>query len=245
MPGLYRWNGSSWVQVPDGNALKYWNGSAWVNPNALKYWNGTSWVTAWNKSDPQTLTVTADFTSTVRYNSAGYYSWDPTGSNADDTIVEPRVGRFNGSQPYHYGAILGFPMSSIITALGTRPNIVSARTRMYRLSGSGLGTASGTMRIGTWTQNSWRSTPSINNIANYTDFAPLASEVISAWTYPSYQWMDIDPQHVTDLVNGRALFLAEITTGWNSSGGTTNLYSKFAGIETGSNLPELEVTIDY
>lgn len=240
MATLKRWNGSSWVTVPDGTAFKYWNGSAWVNPNAVKYWNGSSWVTCWNKSDPQTLTVTADFTSNIRVT-----SWDAAGESSNNAQANPRIGRFNGSQPYHYIGILGFPMSSISSAMGTRPTITGGRVYIYRLSGSGLSTATGTLRIGTWTQSNFRNTPSVSSIGSYTDFSPLRSHNVGNWTDPSGQWFDLDPQHVQDLVNGRGLTISEVTTGWTSSGGTTSLYSKIAGIQNGSNLPRLEVTIDY
>lgn len=245
MPGLYRWNGSSWVQVPDGTALKYWDGSNWVNPNALKYWNGSSWVTAWNKSSPQVLTVTADFTTNVRY-SGSTYNYDAAGEAANNDETNPRIGRFAGSASYHYISILGFPMSTIVSAMATRPNITAARLRLNRLSGSGLGTLSGAnpIRVGTWTLANFRNMPAISNPASYDDWAPMSSIDVNGWSTGN-RYLDIDPQHVTDLINGRGLLLSEVTTGYNTSGSTTNLYSKFAGIIEGANLPQLEVTIDY
>lgn len=248
MPSLKRWNGSAWVAVPDGTAVKFWDGGAWVNPSTVRYWNGSSWVTAWNKSDPQTLTVDADFTSAVRYNGAGSYPWDPTNEGVDDE-VKVRFGAFRGTYPYHYLGIIGFPMSTIISAMETRPNIVSARLRMNRESGVGWGTVPSTtpIRIGSWTQGSWRSTPTINDPANYTDFAPLASPDIGGWNTGNL-WMNINAQHAQDLVNGRALVVAEVTTGWNvsqGSGGTwTDAYSRCGGVAAGTR-PRLEVTIDY
>ena len=244
MATLKRWSGSSWVTVPNGTALKYWNGSSWVNPMALKYWDGNSWETAWNKSDPITLTTTANFTTNIRYN--GYsYGYDANASASNNTQANPMIGRYGGSYPYHFAGIIGFNMSAISAAYASRPRILSARINIERRAGSGLGTLSGAspIRIGTWKRGSWRALPSVSSTASFVDFNPMTSYDPNGWSSGT-RWISIDPVHALDMINGWGLVLSEVTASFSSSGGTTNLYSRIGGIAVGVT-PTLEVTLDY
>lgn len=249
MATLKRWNGSSWVTVPNGSAVKRWNGSSWVNATGVYYWNGSSWIKCWNKSDPTTINLDADFTSNIRWEGggSGIFDWDSISSNPSNKgQADIMVGRYNGSYPYHYVGIIGFPQASLVSAMNTRPTVVSARLRLQRISGSGLGTLSGAnpLRIGTWVQTNFRSTPYLSDPGNHDDWSPLTSENVNGWAGGSSIWIDIPAQNVIDQKNGWGLVLSEITTGYKSSGGTTNLYSKIGNITDGTR-PRLEVTLDY
>lgn len=246
MATLKRWNGSSWVTVPNGSAVKYWNGSSWVAAKGVYYWSGSSWVKCWNVSDPVTLTYDADFTSNIRWEDwqFDYDSISSSTSAKDEAVL--MIGRYNGGYPYHYVGIAGFNSSSLNSAMNTRPTVVSARVRLYREGGSGLFTVSGAnpLRIGIWTQSNYRSLQNPNDVANYDDWSPLVTEDVDGWARDTYIWVDINPSQINDIRAGKALLLSEVTSGYKSSGGTTNLYSKIGGIVTGRE-PRLEVTLDF
>lgn len=252
MPSTRVWNGSSWVTIPNGTKVRYWNGSSWVNPKTVRVWNGSSWVTVWSKADPITRTYYADFSTQIRWNGSSAV-YNHSGSSADSKLSDMYIGRYGGSFPYHYTSVLGFGNStnnfSIAQSLAVRPTVKSATLRLYRLSGSGLYSPSGTIRAGAWTQANFRNLPDTLLNGTYHDWDPQASRPMSGWITNSAQTFTLNPQHIYDLNDGKGLMLSEVISGYTTSGATTGAYSKFAGVASGQNnagiRPMLTVVYDY
>lgn len=248
MSKLHRWNGSSWVLVPDGTDFKYWNGSAWVNPTAVKYWDGDSWETAWSKSDPKILTFTANFTTNLRHSSSGA-QYDSTGSASNDAKADLYVGRYGGSVPYHFLSLMGFKNSNeggtLAAELAVRPAIKTCAVYLRRRSGAGLGSPSGNVVTGIWTQSNYASLPATTLSGTHDDWSPADTTSISGWAYEAGKWVGVDPQHVWDIAAGKALIVSEVTSGYTTSGGTTNAYSRIYGLTDVAKAPVLKLTLDY
>ncbi len=127
---LKRWDGSAWILVPDGGAVKYWNGSAWVNPTAVRYWNGSAWIEAWSKSNPATYYFYPTLTTNMRWDGANV-DYDSNLTANDNTKATLGLGRYNGSLPYHYTSVLLFNGNDIYNtitlaaALAARPVVKS------------------------------------------------------------------------------------------------------------------------
>lgn len=252
---LKRYNGSSWVTVPDGTAFKYYNGSSWVNPDAVKYYNGSSWVTAWNKSDPVTYTYNTWFTDSLRHGTSN--AWTTTSGS------EPRIGAFNGTYPYPYVGVLSIGNSpdgdpAAETVIQTRPVITDISLKLTRASGTGLNSSvvAGTMNIGimslAYSATNW-STGTMATLDNYFDFSPNSTENLSGWDYDASRTIDLDPQHGYDMINNDyALIISGQTSGFTStasfSGYSASLdYMKFYdhNASTTAYRPLFEITFDY
>lgn len=251
MSKLKRWNGSSWVTVPDGSAVKYWNGSNWVVPSAVRYWTGSTWAVAWAKADPKTLTFYANFTTNLRHSGGGAL-YDSTGTAANDAAADLYIGRYGGSYPYHFLSLIGFGLSnygtSLAAELAARPVIKSASLRLYRLPGAGLGSPSGTLSTGIWTQSGASNLPATTLSGTYNDWSTMSTTSINGWSYDTAKWFNVYGGQIQDLAAGKVLAISEVTSGYTSSGGTTNAYSRLYGLASGFNsskTPLLQITLDY
>ena len=255
MSKLKRYNGSSWVTVPDGTALKYYNGSSWVNPTALKYFNGSSWVTAWNKSDPVTYTYYPWFCDNLRHGTTN--AWTTSSSN------EPHIGAYNGSYPYPYVGVISIGNSTdgnsahnADQVIQTRPVIKSITLRLTRASGVGLNasTVSGTMNVGTMSYPvaDW-GTGTMATVDNYFDFNPNSTYSLSGWDYNASKTITLNAQHGYDMINSdRALIISGQTSNFTStatfSGYAASLdYMKFYDHNNGTAgyRPLFTITFDY
>lgn len=242
---LKRYNGSSWVTVPDGTAFKYYNGSSWVNPDAVKYYNGSSWVTAWNKSDPIILRYAVTDAQTFALQGSTWM-WNPTG-----TANYAYVGRYSTSNDRIgvYNFNLSSPTSgsgSLSSNLATRPVVKSAFFTTKRDSSSGSSAASGTIYLGVYTGAFNSGTPNYNQL----DFSPntyltwgpgnyLGFDQIHTWTLGA----SFGQALADALVNGDYLAMSARTSGWGS-GSTDGIYSKWRGPATGYT-GYLDITLDY
>lgn len=244
---LKYWNGSTWVLVPDGSAVKYWNGSTWVVPNSVKYWNGSTWVTAWTKASPKTITLYADFATNLRHSGFGAV-YDSSATAGNDAAADLFIGRYNGSQPYHFLSLIGFNSATLAAELATRPVVKSAALRLYRKPGAGYGSPAGDLVTGIWTQSNARSLPATTLSGTYNDFTPYAATSIDGWAYDTTRWFTMNGQHVLDLAAGKVLSISEVIGGFTTSGATTPAYSKIYGLAEGYNtskMPAITVTLDY
>lgn len=250
---LKRWDGSAWVLVPDGSMVKIWNGSAWVSPASVKYWNGTAWVNAWTQTDPITLTFYATLTTSLRWSGSSNV-YDASGSHDDDTKADMHIGRYGGTYPYHYTSMMHFRDPSnegggtLDTAMGIRPVVKSASLRLRRVS-SGLGSPAGNIRVGTWTQGFLETLPPTDLSGIYHDWDPMTVTSVSGWSIDTTKTIPVDPVNVTDLIFGKSLMLAEVISGYKTSGPTTSAYMKLYGLNDGAPdlalAPLLTVTLDY
>jgi len=246
---LKRWNGSSWVTVPDGTALKYWNGASWVNPNAVKYWNGSSWVTAWNKSDPVTYSYYAFTTNNLRNGTSNAFT---TTANDNDVFI----GAFAGTYPYHFASIvsIGVPTDGNSThfadqVIQTRPVIKSISLRLTRQSTAGSTGPTGNMYIGSlsYPASSWGS-GTMSTIAATFDWNPVVTYDVSGWGFSTARTITLAAQHGYDMINsGRGLLLGGTTGSYTSTvGSTTGNYMKFEGsLASDSIKPMFTITFDY
>jgi len=243
---LKRYNGSSWVTVPDGTAFKYYNGSSWVNPSAVKYYNGSSWVTAWNKSDPITLRYAVTDAQTMG-RAATYMEWNPVG-NAGYAYV----GCFSGSRDRVgvYNFNLSTPTSgsgSLSSNLSTRPVVKSAFFTTKRHSSSGSSAATGTIYLGVYTGAYNTGTPDYNLL----DFNPEASltwtsgntlgfSQVHTWTLGASYGQAL----ANALNSGDYLAMSARTSGWDSGKSTDSIYSRWQGPATGYT-GYIDITLDY
>lgn len=245
MSKIYRHNGSQWVNVPDGTAIKYHNGSSWVNPTSIAYYNG-GWQTAWNKSAPVTYTYYTWFEDNLRHGTSN--AWTTNGDNY------PYIGRFNGTYPYHFAGVLSLGNSTDgVTAhnadqvIATRPVIKSISLRLTRHSSSGSSSPSGNMNIGTMSHPQPWNTGTMSTISSTFDFSPVTTYGVSGWGFSTTRTIDIQPQHGYDMINsGRALIMSEVTSGYTTSGSSTGAYMKFHGGGDGDSIrPMFTITFDY
>ena len=243
---LKRWNGSSWVTVPDGTAVKYWNGSSWVNPNAVKYWNGSIWVTAWSKSDPITLRYSVTDAQTMG-RAATYMEWNPVGNPG-----YAYVGCYDGGRDRVgvYNFNLSTPTSgsgSLSSNLSTRPVVKSAFFTTKRDSSSGSSIATGTIYLGVYTGAYYSGTPDYNLL----DFSPTASltwtssytlgfSQVHTWTLGASYGQAL----ANALVAGDFLAMSARTSNWDTGKSTDSIYSKWQGPATGYT-GYLDITLDY
>lgn len=245
MSKIYRHNGSSWVNVPDGNKILYHNGSSWVNPTSIAYYNG-GWQTAWNKSDPITLRYEVNDVETMG-RAATYMEWNPTG-----TADYAYVGCFSGSRDRVgiYTFNITTPTSgsgSLSSNLATRPVVKSAFFTTKRYSSSGSSAATGSIYLGTYTGAFNTGTPDYNLL----DFSPNSS-----LTWTSSYTLGFDQVHTwtlgasfgqalaNALVAGDYLAMSARTSNWDSSKSTDSIYSRWRGPNTGYT-GYLDITVDY
>lgn len=249
MSRIYRWNGSSWVNVPDGTAFRYWNGSSWVNPQTVRYWNGSSWVTAWNKSDPVTYTYYAWFTGNLRHGTSN--AWTTTSDN-DDVYI----GAFAGTYPYHFGGVVsigdstdGDPGKAANVVIQTRPVIKSISLRITRQGDAGNSAPSGNMYIGTLGQPTfWGRTGTMSTVSSYFDWSPVTTYSVSGWGFNQERTISIEAQHGYDMINSSyGLLLSGVTSGYTTAvGSNSGNYMKFHGADESTSLrPMFTVTFDY
>lgn len=251
---LKYWNGSAWTLVPDGTMVKYWNGSSWVMPSNVWYWSGSAWVNAWKKSNPATYTFYPTFTTNIRWDgSAVDYDSNLTASNDGEATLG--LGRYNGEKPYHYTSLLKFDGNAInastttlAEALAARPVCTSATLRLYRNTGIGLGSPSGYLRTGIWTQLNAHTLPATSLDGRYHDWSQTTTNDIAGWTTGSSKTFTLDPEQIEALPSGKSLMFSEVTSGYTTSGGTTNAHSQIYGLNDGSydtaKVPLLTVTLD-
>jgi hypothetical protein len=247
------WNGSAWAVVPDGTAMKYWSGSAWVTANAVWYWSGSAWVKAWTKSSPATYTFYPTFTTNLRWDGANV-DYDSNLSQSNDGLADLGLGRYNGEKPYHYTSLLKFDgdatnsATTLVEALAARPVCKSATLRLYRNPGKGLGSPVGYLRMGIWSQLNANLMPATSLDGRYHDWSDVVVNDIAGWTSSTNKVFTVSPQHIYDLAADKSLMFSEVTSGYTTSGGTTNAHSEIYGLEGGSYntslVPLLTVNLD-
>ncbi len=255
MSNLKRWDGSAWVTVPDGSKVQYWTpvGPGYAIAQAVKYWNGSSWVTAWTRSDPLTLTFYPTFTTNIRWDGAEV-DYDSNLTAVDNGKATLGLGRYNGEKPYHYTSLLKFDgvnvsgSTSLVAALAARPICKSASLRLYRNLGIGLQSPVGYLRMGTWSQLNAHTMPTTTVDGTYHDWSPTTVTDIYGWQRGFLKTFSVDPQNIYDLRDGKSLMFSEVTSGYLTSGGTTNAHSQIYGLNDGSpdlaKIPVLTVSLD-
>ncbi len=250
MASLKRWNGSAWVSVPDGTAVKYWGGSNWIIPNAVKYWNGSSWQTAWTKSNPLTLTFVPSVTTTLRWTGSATVYDHPATAN-DSTKADLFLGRYGGSAPYHFTSLMKFDAASeenqgtLKQAMVTRPVVKSASLRLNRVS-SGLSSPSGYLRIATFDQLNIQLLPATTVDGSRHDWPGHIATSIAGWSFGENKTFPVSIKTINDLDAGKALMFAEVMSEYKNSGGTTSAYTMIYGLRGGNAwlVPLLTVTLD-
>lgn len=229
MAAFWRWNGSSWVQVPNGTALKYWNGSAWVNPTAAYYWSGSAWVAFWQKADP----VTYQFTLTDSD------SYRTTGWRSDSNQIY--------QDSYGFGEFIGawtFNWSQLQTYAATRPVVKQARVYYYRDASAHGSSGAVSGRLWNLASSAVSGTsltrsgqPDLVNGSNYTN--------LTALTRGSGGWSIVSNNYATNIINGTsrglALAMTESLT-YPADEGPNYMICHGLG---DANPPIFEVTLDY
>ena len=250
MAHLKYYNGSSWVTIPNGTAVKYYNGSSWVNPEFLKYYNGSSWVSIWNKSDPLTLAFTCN----------GSQGWRNNAWRTDKII---RFGAY-----LNYGDNLsvlefsadsttaGHTSTSLAEALAVRPNVTSATLYLYRKSGYGSSTISGstseTLLVGQLNKANGTSMSSYNagSFVHTTTMQTIPASDLQSWGSNAAKTFTLPSSGLTDFithVSTKQMWISEKSSSWIASGGGTSSSDIYSGCDAydDSNPPVLTVTLDY
>jgi hypothetical protein len=247
---LKRWNGSSWVTVPDGSSVKYWGGSNWVIPNAVKYWNGSSWQTAWTKSNPITLTFIPSVTTSLRWD-GNSTEWDHPATSNNGAKADMFLGRYGGSAPYHFTSLMKFDAQSeenqgtLQQAMTARPVVKNASIRLNRVE-SGLNSPAGYLRIGTFDQQNIQTLPSTTVDGSRHDWPGHTATSVTGWSFGENKTFPVAAKTINGLDAGKALMFAEVMSDYKNSGGTTSAYMMIYGVR-GSNsglVPKLTVTLD-
>ena len=253
MPTLHRYNGSAWVQVPNGTAFKHYNGSAWVNPTNVKYWDGDSWETVWTKSDPKTVSFRATATN----------SWRSTGWRGANDLragnfmgFGTHIGLMNFTDATSTGDISG---QTIATIIGTRPNLTNVKLTLER------NTAVGTnpFGAGSGTQNSYYvgyyssaggsfASGNASSLLTTTNMATISYATLAAlgWNYSESKDLTLNANVGTQAAT-RYIWISDMSTGWlpNTGSDSTPIYSEvyasFEGDPSDSNCATLTFTADF
>ncbi|MBA3551113.1 hypothetical protein H0W32_02820 [Patescibacteria group bacterium] len=173
---------------------------------------------------------------------------------SDDTKATLGLGRYNGEKPYHYTSIMLFGGDSIyvpdtlVEAMVARPVVKTATLRLYRNLGVGLNSPTGYLRMGVWSQLNSQTLPPTTLDGTYHDWsAPIATD-IAGWIRGELKTVSVPWQAIHSLKDGKALMFSEVTSGYKTSGGTTNAHSQIYGLNNGSpdlaKIPLLAVTLD-
>jgi len=254
MATLHRYNGSAWVQVPNGTTVSHYNGSAWVNPTHVKYWDGDSWETAWSKSDPITLAFTCNASQ----------GWRSTAAWRTDTKV--RFGAFStfgdNLTVLEFSADSttgGYTSTSLAEALAVRPNVTALKLTLTRGSGGAStisGSTSETLLVGQLnkTNGTSMSTYNAGSFVQTTNMQTIPASDLQGWSYLSSQTKQFTFGGSASTLTGLAthlstkqMWISEKSSGWIASGGGTSssdIYSVCDG-SADTNKPVLTVTLDY
>ncbi len=266
MPTLHRYNGSAWVQVPNGTAFKHYNGSAWVNPTNVKYWDGDSWETVWTKSDPVKYTFVANRSKSFRHND-GSWSTAPTAAAV-------RNGVFSGSTNTPYVGVFGFSTESggqtlaqvlaerpyitnaAPTAGGSAENYIELRRMTTSDSATGLGNAYGSWYIATYTGDTTDGSPDADKVSFTTTAvktissgSPLARGDTAQWDLNGSGANRTKMQTFVDHADAKPLVLTNDTSVTAlktaiGSGSADTEYAVFYGASE-TTPPKLVITLDY
>ena len=250
MPGLYRYSGSGWVQVPNGTAFKHYNGSNWVNPTKVTYWDGDSWETVWNKSNSVQLVFQA-----VDSN-----SWRTSGWRGSSNL---RIGSFdnNGDHIGVMSFITGNNTNSATAADGTsvsantlanhlteRPYVTAASLTLYRTTG-GYNPINAVSNSENWYLGYYDGT--IGSGTASDDIVTTNKTTISASTLNGLGWNHNESQTLTSLnttmaaqLGSKELWISNRFESFSSNGGNDTSYSTFDG-HSDTNKPTLTLTLDY
>ena len=238
MASLKRHNGSAWVDVPNGTAVKHYNGSSWVNPDHLKYYDGSAWQTAWSKSDPVTY----------RFYATSSRAWRPQGWRS--ATGDLRVGAYGG-----FGdnmTVYDFTSDDDDTAginfgeaLAIRTTVTALSVTLLRLSGSGYST---TGTGDTWYMGQWDGTigsGDADDSINTTNMATLtgSSSGPDSWGGDTYRSFTL-PTALGSALSTKEMWVANRTSGFTTDGGTDNSYSALTD-HTTIYAPFIDVTLDY
>ena len=249
---LNYWNSSAWTSIPDGTAVKYWNGSAWTNPTAVKYWDGDSWETAWNKSDPKTVSFKA--TATNSYRSTGW-----RGAN------DLRAGNF-----YGYGTHIGLMNFTDATSTGDitgdtitevlatgRTTLTSITLTLERDGSTGtnpFGNGSGTENnyyVGYYSSDGGTfASGNAQTLLTTTNMATITFATLEDWAFNATQALALNT-NVGAAAATKYLWISDMSSGWlanTGNGGSpiySEVYSAFEGDPSDANVATLTFTADY
>jgi len=243
---LKRWNGSSWVAIPNGTAVQRYSGG-WDSPKHVKYWDGSSWEIAWSKSDP------------VTYN---FYPSDDQAYRTSGWRSELRVGsygfgdhmsffEFNDTSAYAIDADGSLTTGQTLSdALETRGTVTSAKLHLYRDTG-GYGTipsGANPYYIGHSTSTLGSGVPSFNTAYQVT----LA---VGGWAAESdITASGLSQSLIEEVADGASLVVGNVTSVASLTypgGNDTNYSALYDNTDTSFFIltyfkrPRLEVVLDY
>jgi len=249
---LNYWNSSAWTSIPDGTAVKYWNGSAWTNPTAVKYWDGDSWETAWNKSDPKTVSFKA--TATNSYRSTGW-------RGADDLRAGnyygygTHIGLMNFTDATSTGDITGDTITEVL-ATG-RTTLTSVTLTLERDGSTGtnpFGNGSGTENnyyVGYYSSDGGTfASGNAQTLLTTTNMATITFATLEDWAFNATQALALNA-NVGAAAATKYLWISDMSSGWlaNTGNGGSPIYSEvygaFEGDPSDANVATLTFTADY
>ena len=249
---LKYWNGSAWTSIPDGTAVNYWNGSAWTNPTAVKYWDGDSWETAWNKSDPKTVSFKA--TATNSYRSTGW-------RGADDLRAGnyygygTHIGLMNFTDATSTGDITGDTITEVL-ATG-RTTLTSITLTLERDGSTGtnpFGNGSGTENnyyVGYYSSDGGTfASGNAQTLLTTTNMATITFATLEDWAFNATQALALNA-NVGAAAATKYLWISDMSSGWlpNTGNASSPIYSEvygaFEGDPDDANVATLTFTADY
>jgi hypothetical protein len=236
---VYVHNGSTWVTVPNGTAIRVHNGTTWTTAKGVYVHNGTTWQQAWSQSDPLTVASNVAGAETFRRSAGGTMSWNPAGDAG-----YAYIGRTSGS--YDNVGCFNVTNGLYALAMGDRQTVTSASFTLKRGPSSGSSSISGTVYLGLYTGVFNSGTPLYTNL----DFTPSGSKVLSSVGFDDVITFDLGTtfgQTVNDAIraDGSVVLAFSVrTSGWDATGSADGLYSKWRGPST-AYTGSLSITCDY
>lgn len=248
MPSLHRYNGSSWVQVPNGEAVQVYSGG-WRAAKNLQYYDGSNWQIAWQKSDPITYHFYAS--ADQAYRTTGWRSELRVGSYGFGDHMS--AFEFNNTSNYLYDADGNLSFSAgdqatLSDAFDARPTVKHVKLHLWRDSG-GYGTIpSGTYYIS-------------HNTGGFGSGAPVffgpptqSSDGVSGWGTDAGKTFDLDVDIVEQVANAKSILVGNTTSVSNLTypgGNDVNYSALYDNTDTSVfgityyKRPRLEVKLDF
>ncbi len=248
MPSLHRYNGSSWVQVPNGEAVQVYSGG-WSAAKNLQYYDG-GWQVAWQKSDPITYHFYAS--DDVAYRTSGWRSDLRVGSYGFGDHMS--FFKFTGTSNYLYDAggtitIGGADQKTLTAALADRGTVTSAKLHLYRDTG-GYGTIPG----GASSYFIGHNTGGFNTGVPIFDSTYPSTLAVGGWVADSGKEATLDKGIIGEVKDGRAIVVGNVSNVSSLTypgGNDTNYSVLYDNTDTSApygifyKRPRLEVTLDF
>lgn len=245
MPSLHRYNGSSWVQVPNGEAVQFYSGG-WNAAKNLQYHDGSDWQIVWQKSDPVTYNFYAS--DDVAYRTSGWRSELRVGSYGFGDHMS--FFKFTDTSAYAIddnGALT--TNKTLSSALSDRGTVTSAKLHLYRDTGG-----YGTIPSGAAPYYIGHNTGGFNTGTPVFDTSHQSTLAVGGWAADTGREATLDVDIIDEVKDGKAIVVGNVNNVSSLTypgGNDTNYSALYDNTDTSFYIltyfkrPRLEVTLDY